>query len=93
MKKLVLTIAIILGITIGTSAQEGGLFGRGPQRGVNNYDYTMGNSFETRDGLMLPGSHGENGDQSGGQPAPLGSGIAVLIGFGAAYAMSKRRKE
>lgn len=91
MKKLVLTIAIVLGITIGASAQEGGLFGRGPQRGVNNYDYTMGNSFETRDGLMLPGSHGETGDQSG--EVPFGSGIAVLIGFGAAYAMSKRRKE
>ena len=36
----------------------------------------------------LPG-HGEYGDQ----PAPIGSGTAMLIGFGAAYALSKKNKK
>ena len=85
MKKLTLAIAIILGMTIGASAQEKGLFGKGPSRNEDNF------SVSTREeGLInLPGSHGSNDDAG----APLGSGIAVLIGFGAAYAMSKRRKE
>jgi hypothetical protein len=36
----------------------------------------------------IPG-HGEDGNQ----PAPLGSGIAVLIGLGAAYAVAKKRED
>ena len=38
---------------------------------------------------ILPSGHGGDGDVD----APLGSGIAVLVGLGAAYAMAKRRKE
>ena len=80
MKKLALTIAIVLGMTIGAFAQ-GGLFGKGDTRDI------------TRDGDIslpsVPGQHGISGDQSA---APVGSGIAVLIGFGAAYAAAKRRK-
>ena len=37
---------------------------------------------------MLP-SHGATDNQ----PAPLGSGIAVLMGLGAAYMVAKKRKE
>ena len=82
MKKIALTFAIILGMTIGAFAQ-GGVFGRGETR----------SSYGTReegDGPMiaLPDEHGLTGDQG----APVGSGIAVLIGFGAAYAAAKRRK-
>ena len=85
MKKLVLTIAIILGITIGAFSQEKGLFGLGRSRGeVDEFSINRDPSM-----LGLPGEHGSTNDT----PAPLGSGIAVLIGFGAAYAMSKRRKE
>jgi hypothetical protein len=39
-------------------------------------------------GPALPG-HGSEGNQ----PAPLGSGIAVLIGLGAAYAVAKKRED
>ena len=39
--------------------------------------------------IILPDSHGGNTDVD----APLGSGIAVLAGLGAAYAMAKRRKK
>ncbi len=85
MKKLVLTIAIILGITIGAFSQEKGLFGLGRSRGeVDEFSINRDTPM-----LGLPEEHGSTGDN----PAPLGSGIAVLIGFGAAYAMSKRRKE
>ena len=60
---------------------ENGLFG-------------MGNLFtrsEDNTGLVLPGSHGSDSDTSA--DAPLGSGIAVLMGLGAAYLVGKKRKE
>ena len=90
MKKLVLTIAVVLGMTLGASAQHfsdngqssqgGGLFGRG---NTPQYDGEGGS------GTPLLPLHG----QTDYQDAPLGSGALLLIGFGAAYAASKRRKE
>jgi hypothetical protein len=134
MKKLIVTIAIVLGLGMTTFAQEAftgadgvaesGLFSLGTSFFGNGelglfspdyYDYEeeyeayinqpqdlwgngglfgMGNLF-TREGeggalgLSLPTSHGESEDQG----APLGSGIAVLMGLGAAYLVGKRRKE
>ena len=86
MKKLALTIAIVLGMTIGAMAQGGGLFGKGPDRQSESYEYS------TREGgLMLPGSHGSTSDQSG--DAPVGNGALLLIGFGAAYLVDKKHKE
>ena len=86
MKKTLLTIAIILGIALGTSAQNGGLFGMGPSRDMD-YEYS------TREGegpmINLPGSHGSNDDVT----APLGSGALLLIGFGAAYAGLRRKNQ
>ena len=84
MKKLALTIAIVLGMTIGAFAQGGGLFGKGETRGDAG-EMNRGGAL----GIGLPDDHGGNGDVG----APLGSGAFLLIGFGAAYAMSKRRKE
>ena len=89
MKKLVLTLAIVLGMTFAASAQYfgdngqpqgGGLFGRGETRDGGN-----SGSVSTP---LLPG-HGLNTNQD----APLGSGAILLIGFGAAYALSKRSKK
>ena len=88
MKKTLLTIAIVLGMTLGAVAQKqgGGLFGMGDQRQADSYDY----SVYTRGGsLLLPDSHGETGDQP---VAPLGGGALLLIGFGAAYVLKKRKK-
>lgn len=76
MKKLVLTLAIVLGLGFGAMAQNG-LFQRGEE------------ATQTRDGIPGFPSHGESGDQ----PAPVGSGIALLIGFGAAYAVAKKRED
>ena len=79
MKKLVLTIAIVLGMGVAAFAQ-GGLFKYGEQEDFG----------PTRDGVLpgLPG-HGETGNQD----APLAGGALLLIGFGAAYAMSKKNKK
>lgn len=42
-------------------------------------------------GLTLPLLHGSNADSPAN--APLGSGIAVLVGLGAAYLIGKKRNE
>lgn len=86
MKKLALTLAIVLGMTIGAMAQNGGLFGKGPSNGVD-YEY----SYRENDGglLNLPNQHGSSSDET----APLGSGALLLIGFGAAYALKKRNEK
>ena len=90
MKKTLLTIAIVLGMTLGAMAQKqgGGLFGMGEQRG---YMTEQEDSYRTGAGLLsLPGYHGDSNDQPG--DAPLGTGALLLIGFGAAYALKKRQK-
>ena len=89
MKKAILTLAIILGITLGASAQNGGLFGKGPNRGYYDEYY---DEYDTREGVFnfsLPNQHGTTNDES----APLGSGALLLIGFGAAYASLRRKNQ
>ena len=90
MKKLVLTAAIILGFVMGSYAQgiyqdrkaTGGLF----QRGQSELNFR-----DTQTDTFLPTHLNElNGDAD---DAPIGSGALLLIGFGAAYAMSKRNKK
>ena len=85
MKKLILTIAIVLGLGMASYAEGGGLFGHGQTTAEESSNTTM---LYNRDGIGFPG-HGEPGNQ----PAPLGSGIAVLLGLGAAYAFAKKREE
>ena len=85
MKKLSMTIAIVLGLSLTTFANpnDGGLF----QRGASQPEAT---EFGVRtDGMpKLP-----NHSSAENQDAPLGSGIAVLMGLGAAYLVSKKRRE
>lgn len=94
MKKLALTISILLGLTLTTFA-DGGLFQRGynAKNGFSGYTYFAANEMGDREngGIntpMLP-NHGENTNQ----PAPLGSGMAVLMGLGAAYMVTKKRRD
>lgn len=95
MKKLALTTAIILGMTFGAFAQQskgGGLLGYGYVSEQEDWGTTNWNTTQEwlRNGglLTLPTTHGSGSDYS----SPLGSGALLLIGFGAAYALKKRRK-
>ena len=80
MKKLALTIGIVL--TMGLCASAQSLLQR------EEMDYVPGD----RGDITVPviPNYGEPGDADG---APLGSGIAVLLGLGAAYVVAKKRKE
>ena len=85
MKKLALTIAIVLGLGLTSFADPngGGLFMRGAsetETGAN------------RDGNPLLPGHGLNDNQDANQ-TPLGSGVAIMLGLGAAYLVGKRRNE
>ena len=86
MKKLVLTTVLLLGIGITTFAapNEEGLFKRGKASEIyyNRVDREVY-------GPMFP-DHNVNGNQSA---APVGTGIALLAGLGAAYLVAKKRKE
>ena len=90
MKKLALTIAVVLGLSLTTFANtnDGGLF----QRGASEPTYGLYGDREV--GMIptpsLPSDFGLNGNQDA---APLGSGIAVLLGLGAAYMVGKKRRE
>ena len=67
----------------GVGYYGGGLFGRGatPTNSMN----ALGGS-----GTPLLPIHGQTENQDA---APLGSGVLLFIGFGAAYALSKRNKK
>ena len=93
MKKTIITLTIILGMTM-TSFADGGLFQRGynAKNGFSGYTYFGATEMGDRTTApLMPGlpAHGENTNQ----PAPVGSGIAVLLGLGAAYLVGKKRRE
>ena len=90
MKKLVLTIAIALMMGTTVFAQDGG----GALKRSKEYQKNLeANRMGNRNGSLpsLPG-FGEMDDYDATN-GPLGSGIAVLLGLGAAYAIGKKRKE
>ena len=87
MKKLIMTIAIVLGLGMSTFAQEEmmyeerGLFGKGNMSNRGLFDE------------FLPPMDYETEDNQDADQGPLGSGIAVLMGLGAAYLVGKKRRE
>ena len=96
MKKVALTIAIILGMAIGAHAQNaygGGMFGYGQTRESNDWGSTNWSTtnewLRSGGALILPAGHGLTNDYA----APLGSGALLLIGFGAAYAGMRRKNQ
>lgn len=84
MKKLVLTAAIVLSMGLGAFAQQGdgALLRSNSTRGDRNLTTPS-----------IPQNFGSNEDVNGNGDAPIGSGIAVLVGLGAAYAMKKRKEK
>ena len=87
MKKLALTIAIVLTMGLSSFAQDGGLLNRGVTFDKNAN--TKGDGLRGG-GMGLPGGHGEGGDHDA-STTPLGSGIAVLLCLGGAYLIGKKR--
>ena len=87
MKKLALTVAIVFGMSMVSFAAGGGLFGQGQAVAEENSTTVM--SGNRLGGVPSLPDH----NQDTNQPAPLGSGIAVLVGLGAAYAAAKNRKD
>ena len=85
MKKLALTIAIVLGLGLSSFAQ-GGMFQRGADPDQENGYFGQGRA--STDVPMLPGHNLE-----GNQDTPLGTGIAVLAVLGGAYLVGKKRRE
>lgn len=86
MKKIALTIALVLALGLGANAQIG----------ISDAFFNdWAQSDFLRDGglgLMLPGLPGDHG-LGGDVPAPLGSGLIILGTLGAGYATLRRRKE
>ena len=93
MKKLAITIVIVLGLGLSAFA-DGGLFQRGynAKNGFSGYNYfgarDMGDEEEVFISPLMP-MHNLETDQE----APVGSGIVVLMGLGAAYLVGKKRRE
>ena len=88
MKKLIMTIAIVLGMGMSTFAQEVEVY---EEKGLFGLGKGIFRGGEGEDPLLnLPELDYETQQNA---EAPLGSGIAVLMGLGAAYLVGKRRKE
>lgn len=92
MKKLILSIAIVLGLSMTTFAGpgDGGLFGGGysNQESIGLLGSREGEPTE----IATPGLPKQHNMQ-GNQDAPLGSGVIMLLGLGAAYAFTKKKEE
>ena len=89
MKKLALTTAIVLALSFTTFAQDG-MFHRSDNAKNGGNGYAL---YESKGDLKggFPGLPGH--DETGDVDAPLGSGIVLLAGLGAAYMVAKKRRE
>lgn len=88
MKKITLTLAIVLGLSMTTFADGGGLF----QRGANPEEQNGVFGNRTDPATPLLPNHGLTGNQDADQ-VPMGTGIAVLAALGGAYLVAKKRRE
>ena len=93
-----MTIALVLGLGMTAFAQQagGGLFNRG-EIGHSGYDrnspYWSTLYLPEHGGIFNGDSDLDPGPDPNDPPAPLGGGALLLVGFGAAYAMTKRKKK
>lgn len=98
MKKQIMTIALVLVLGMTAFAQQagGGLFNRG-EIGHSGYDRNSPSwapfFLPEHGGIFNGDSDVDPGPDPNDPPAPLGGGALLLVGFGAAYAMTKRKKE
>lgn len=81
MKKVLLSVALVLALGFGAKAQSDNFF--------NDWeDFSNGYDREI-DYLLLPNEHGLIDNQG----APLGSGLLILTALGAGYALRKKNEE
>lgn len=93
-KKSLKAIALSLGLaalmapatTLNAQICPGGLFGSDPQ---TNYYSLKGLMNQNRSGEIFLFSNGNFGEQ----PAPLGSGLVLLIGAGLGYVALKKKED
>jgi hypothetical protein len=82
MKRIVLSIALVLTLGLSVNAQSDGFF-KSTYQDANE-------EARTGTGRALPGVPEFGGDVD--KPAPLGSGLLLLAGMGAAYALRRKNK-
>ena len=82
MKKVVLTIAIVMALAVSASAQIDGMFRGGDCDNGGSRDPGM---------PMVPTGY-EVGKVPDSDALPLGSGLLILTALGAGYAMKKSRE-
>lgn len=82
MKRIVLSIALVLTLGLSVNAQSDGFF-KSTYQDANE-------EARTGTGRALPGVPGFGGDED--VDAPLGSGLLLLAGMGAAYALRRKNK-
>ena len=91
MKKLMITTALVLGLSMCTFANNGGLFERG-ETFNDSYNSTGNHRSGNFYTPILP-YHELTTNQPADIILPLTDGLAVLLGLGAAYWIGKKRKE
>ena len=85
MKKVLLTLGLVLTMSFAVNAQDG--FFRGDESA--NRPIGGGDTGMPGIGMSAGGLH----DQSGDQGAPLGSGLLILGVMGGAYALRKKNNK
>ena len=87
MKKILFTIAIVLTMVLGASAQSDDFF-------KNYRDDVYGDRGGSGSDPLMPALPGGGvGAYNTDQGAPLGSGLLVLTALGAGYAVARRRQK
>lgn len=84
MKKLAIIIALLFGVNTFILAQDG-LLRRGPEPVQDMFGKSNNDAMP-----LLPSQHDLGGNHDA--DAPLGSGVLVLLGLGAGYAIARRKK-
>lgn len=82
MKKVLVTLSLVLTLGLGAMAQNDAFFS------YNDVDNQQRGSSLTINPPALP-DQGDYGDQ---EATPLGSGLLLLAGMGAAYALRRKNK-
>ena len=85
MKKLSLTIVLLLTMCLGASAQYDGYF-RDSESGYRDDNSYPGDGYNLP---LVPNSR--PGEQPNMDAAPLGSGLLILTALGAGYAIARRK--